>query len=121
MQPQKKTSKDRQQHHYVNPSVDFTRKLKMEFCHHFYCMADGAKFAYKRAQNELKLTEDGQTTADGSITLDKTTCLGHCGHGPNLKVSYLEDNKTVILEKMNAFKVGEMTAPYRARQKRKSN
>lgn len=116
MQAPKKT-RERSQH--VNPSIDFTRKIKMEFCHHFYCMADGAKFAYKRAQNELKLTEDGQTTDDDAVTLDKTGCLGHCGHGPNLKVTYQEDGKAVILEKMNAFKVGETVAPYRARRKRK--
>lgn len=111
--------KPRERSQHVNPSIDFTRKLKMEFCHNIYCMGDGAKYAYKRAQNEIKVTEDGQTTADGAITLDKTLCLGHCGHGPNAKVTYQEDGKEVILEKLNAFRVGEIMAPVRARMKRK--
>ncbi len=115
----KPVRKARERSTHVNPSIDFTRKVKMEFCHHYYCMGDGAKYAYKRAQNEVKVTEDGQTSADGGVTLDKTNCLGHCGHGPNVKVTYIEDDRSVILEKNDAFRVGEIMAPVRARMKRK--
>jgi len=99
-----------------SPQLKFDKKMKIEACHHIYCMSDGAKYAYKRLKNESKL-DDGQATPDEIISIDKCMCLGHCKKGPNFKVTYLDENKEEVLEGMNAFKAGELIQPYRKHKK----
>lgn len=98
-------------------NVNFGKKVKLEVCHHVYCMGDGAKYSYKRLQNELNL-KDGETTEDGKVTIDKCGCLGHCKKGPNIKLTYTEENKEEVLEHMNAFKVGDMIKQYKDGRKK---
>ena len=57
----------------------------LQICAAEACQAVGARELERRA-SELLGVATGETTADGSLTLERVYCLGNCACGPSLRL-----------------------------------
>lgn len=54
-------------------------------CNNLPCMAKGSEKIIKHLEKTLKISA-GETTKDGKITLETTSCIGCCNNAPALMV-----------------------------------
>jgi NADH-quinone oxidoreductase subunit E len=63
----------------------------VQVCHNLSCTLAGAEDVLAAMRRELGLgPDDGDTAADGSVTLVAVECLGNCDHAPCLQVDGLD-------------------------------
>lgn len=82
----------------------------VEFCTDLPCALVGAEEVYARLRKKLGLKPGEETTADESITLRPTMCLGACHHAPVL----LLDNETQI-DQLSEEKLNQLIEHLHAR------
>jgi len=58
-----------------------TGKIQIKVCHGTSCFMNGSQPVIDKFREELKIAP-GQTTRNGNFSLDVTTCMGGCYHGP---------------------------------------
>lgn len=61
-------------------------KVRIQVCRGEACQSVGAHVLAGYATSSLGV-HFGETTADGSVTLDEVFCLGNCALGPNVTVN----------------------------------
>jgi len=61
-------------------------KIKISVCHGTSCFMNGSQAIIDKFREELKVSP-GQTTRDGSFSIDVVSCMGGCYHGPVLMVN----------------------------------
>ena len=60
-------------------------KVRVQVCRGEACQSVGAHALAEHAASSLGV-DFGETTADGSVTLDEVFCLGNCALGPTVSV-----------------------------------
>jgi formate dehydrogenase subunit gamma len=61
-------------------------RVRVQICRGEACQAVGGNALASQATSSLQVGF-GQTTSDGSLTLDQVFCLGNCALGPNITVN----------------------------------
>ena len=61
-------------------------RMRVQVCRGEACQAVGGHALAEHARGSLGV-DFGETAADGSVTLDKTFCLGNCALGPTVTVN----------------------------------
>ena len=61
-------------------------RVRVQVCRGEACQSVGAHALAEHATNSLGV-DFGETTADGSLTLDEVFCLGNCALGPTVTVN----------------------------------
>ncbi|HUN23886.1 MAG TPA: NAD(P)H-dependent oxidoreductase subunit E [Anaerolineales bacterium] len=86
-----------------------TAKRVIRVCEDPACSAGGASAVLHELEAQLSI-QVGETTADGSVTLEAVTCLGMCEHAP----CALDANKPAGMldpQSVSAFLAGELPEP----------
>jgi len=73
------------------------------------CHLEEARFVLETLKKELNL-DVGQTTADGTFTLETTSCLGHCDEAPVMMIN------EEVYGRLTAEKVREILVEYGSRE-----
>ncbi len=83
----------------------------VRICRAEACQARGARVLEAHAKKILGI-DFGETTADGTITLEAVYCLGNCGCGPSVLVDTDELHANVTAERFEVLvnKVREITS-----------
>jgi NADH-quinone oxidoreductase subunit E len=83
---------------------------RIEICHNVSCMVLGAEELIAHCENRLGI-HAGETTPDGTFTLDRVECLGACCNAPAVQIGskYYED---VTIPQMDALIEGLKTTEF---------
>ena len=57
-------------------------------CHNLACNLMGAERVIEHLEDTLGVGSEGETTADGALTLERAECLAACDSAPCLQVDY---------------------------------
>ena len=65
----------------------------IKICHGSNCHVKGSGQLIKEVEKLLKI-QAGETTRDGQFSLEVTSCLGGCGHGPVSEINSVFQSRT---------------------------
>jgi len=74
-------------------------KYVFQVCHNLSCYMRGAEDIINKIKDVLHI-EEGQTTADGTFTLERVECLASCGTAPVMQVNDWDFHEELTVERI---------------------